>query len=215
MAARGGEHDEAVARTLTRWGWWDPATPAEIKVIFSGCRASWWIAGGYAIELAAGRPVRPHADIDVMMLRRDQLAVQQAVAGWDWQAADAPGKLRCWRPAEQLPVGVHDIWCRPGPGQPWRVAIMLDEACGQDWVSRRNPRISRPIASLGRVTADGIPYLAPEIQLFYKAKAARRNDETDFSAVLPMLTGPQRHWLRDAIALAYGQRHPWHARLIT
>jgi hypothetical protein len=92
---------------------------------------------------------------------------------------------------------------------------MLDEACGQDWRSQRDPRISRPIASLGRVTADGIPYLAPEIQLFYKAKAARRKDQADFAAVLPVLTTPQRQWLHDAITLAYDQRHPWRARLIT
>ena len=77
-----------MARTLTRWGWWDPATPAEVKVIFGGCTAPWWIAGGYAFELAAGRPVRSHADIDVIMLRPDQLAAQLTLAGWEWQAAD-------------------------------------------------------------------------------------------------------------------------------
>jgi hypothetical protein len=50
----------------------------------------WWIAGGCAIELAVGQPVRDHADVDVLVLRRDRLAVQRALPGWDWQAAD-PG----------------------------------------------------------------------------------------------------------------------------
>ena len=41
-----------------------------------------------------------------------------------------------------------------------------------------------------------------------------RKDETDFSAVLPALTQPQREWLADAIALACDPGHPWHARLL-
>jgi hypothetical protein len=148
------------------------------------------------------------------MLRHDQLAVQQALRGWQWQAADPPGSLRTWQPGEQLPVGVHDIWCRPDPSKPWRIQVILDESSGDDWVSRRDGRIRRPITSIGLVTARGIPYLAPEIQLFYKAKNGRGKDETDFAAALPVLTEPQRRWLSDALSLVYGRAHPWRARLL-
>ncbi len=142
-----------MAPSPIRRGSWKPATPAEVAEIFSGCKALWWIAGGYAIELAAGQPIRGHVDIDVLMLRRDQLAVQQALPGWQWQAADPPGTLRPWQPGEQLAIGVHDIWCRPGPSEPWRIQVMLDESSGNDWVSRRDERIRRPITSIGLVTA--------------------------------------------------------------
>jgi hypothetical protein len=170
---------------------------------------------GYAIELAARRPIRGHVDIDVLMLRRDQLAVQQVLPGWQWQAADPPGSLRPWQPGERLQVGVHDIWCRPDPSGPWQIQVMLDESSGNDWVSRRDERVRRPITSIGLVTADGIPYLAPEIQLFYKAENGRRpKDETDFAAALPVLTQAQRQWLSNALSLAYGPRHPWRARLL-
>jgi len=203
-----------MAPSPIRLGSWKPATPTEVAEIFSGCQAQWWIAGGYAIELAIGRPIRDHVDIDVLMLRRDQLAVQQALPGWQWQAADPPGSLRPWQPGERLPVGVHDIWCRPGPGKPWRIQVMLDESSGRDWVSRRDERIRRPITSIGLVTVGGIPYLAPEIQLFYKAKNRCSKDETDFAAALPVLTKPQRQWLSDALGLVYGPGHPWRARLL-
>jgi len=202
-----------MARTLTPWGPWEPMSPSEVAEIFAGCPARWWIAGGYAIELAVGRPVREHGDIDVLMLRRDQLAVQRALPDWQWQAADPPGSLRPWEPGEQLPTSVHDIWCRPGPGQPWRIQVMLDESSGGDWVSRRHRRIRRPIASLGLVTADGIPYLAPDVQLLYKAKAPLPKDEADFTAALTVLTGPQRQWLSHALSLVHGPEHPWLARL--
>jgi hypothetical protein len=172
----------------------------------------WWIAGGYAIELAIGRPVRDHGDIDVMVLRPDQLHVQQALHGWEWWAADPPGTLRPWRPREHLRAGIHDIWCRPGPSQPWRIQVMIDESGDGDWISRRDPGIRRPLAGIGRTSSDGIPYLAPEIQLFYKAKNLRPKDETDFTAVLPYLAGQQRRWLSHALARAYGE-HPWRDRL--
>ncbi|MQA85546.1 MAG: amino acid transporter [Streptosporangiales bacterium] len=196
-------------------GPWEPASPPEVAAIFAGCQAPWWIAGGYAIQLAVGRTVREHTDIDVQVLRRDQLTVQQALPDWQWHAAAPPGSLRPWRPGERLEAGVHHIWCRPGPGQPWRIQIMLDESSADDWVSRRDPRIRRPITSLGRITTDGIPYLAPEIQLFYNAKAPQPKHETDFSAVLPILTGPQRQWLHNALRLTYGPLHPWCVRLRT
>ena len=202
-----------VPRTDTPWGPWEPATPAEVAQIFNRSQARWWIAGGYAIELAAGRPVREHEDIDVLLLRSDQLAVQQALAGWQWHAADPPGTLRPWHPGEQLPASVHDIWCRPGAQQPWRIQVMLDESCELDWISRRDRRVRRPVASIGSVTAEGIPYLVPEIQLFYKAMNPRPKDEIDFAVMLPMLSQAQRQWLGEALRLAYGPGHAWAARL--
>jgi hypothetical protein len=60
---------------------------------------------------------------------------------------------------------------------------MLDESAGQSWVSRRDPRLRRPLATVGRTSPDGIPYLAPEIQLFYKAARPRAKDEADFATV--------------------------------
>jgi hypothetical protein len=193
-------------------GPWEPAALAEVRALFSQVDAPWWVAGGYAIELAVGAPFRAHGDIDVLLLRRDQLAAQQALATWEWWAADPPGALRRWLPGTMLPKEVHDIWCRPTPEAPWRVQIMLDESEGEHWVSRRDARIRRPVAAIGRTAADGMPYLAPEIQLFYKAKNVRAKDEADFVAVLPRLSASQREWLHDAIALVYGG-HDWAARL--
>jgi hypothetical protein len=193
------------------YGPWEPAQPSEVAAIFSAMPRPWWIAGGYAIEFAIGRAIRDHGDIDVMVLRQDHLHVQQVLDGWEWWAADPPGTLRPWRPGEHLAAGIHDVWCRPGPSAPWRVQLMIDESDGDDWVSRRDPGIRRPLAGIGVTSSDGIPYLRPEIQLFYKARGLRPKDETDFAAVLPILTQAQRRWLTGALARAYGE-HPWLSR---
>jgi hypothetical protein len=192
---------------------WEPASPTEVAALFGGLTTPWWVAGGYAVELAVGRPLREHGDIDVLVLRRDQLAVQRALPGWEWWAADPPGVLRPWAPQEILPSAVHDIWCRPAPDRPWRVQVMLDDAAGQDWVSRRNPKLRMSVAALGRRSPDGIPYLAPEVQLFYKAAAPRPKDQLDFARALPVLTAAQREWLHAALADTYGD-HPWQRDLV-
>lgn len=200
-------------RTETPWGPWDPQPLPETARLFAPLRRPWWIAGGYAIECAVGQAFRDHGDIDVLLPRRDQLAAQRVLSGWEWWAADPPGTLRPWLPGETLPSYVHDIWCRSGPGEPWRFQLMLDDTDGDDWVFRRDSRIRLPLERLGRVSDDGIPYLVPQVQLLYKSKSRRPKDEQDLTAVLPFLTGDQCAWLIETITLAEGADHPWVSRL--
>jgi hypothetical protein len=195
-----------------RWCDWKPLTPPEVAARLGRLAAPWWVAGGYAIELFVGHAFRPHGDIDVLLLRRDQAVVHEVLSGWDIQAADPPGTLRPWPAGEWLPVGVHDIWCREDPAGPWRVQFMLDEAEGDVWTSRRDARIRRPIRSIGVRAEDGTPILAPEIQLFYKAKRRLPKDEADLAAALPLLDVEERRWLDQALALT-SPDHPWRARL--
>ena len=64
-----------------------------------------------------------------------------------------------------------------------------------------------PLADIGRMTSDNIPYLVPEIVLLYKAKNVRENDERDFEAALPSLSTEQRTLLHRALDVV----HPDHA----
>ncbi|WJY53529.1 amino acid transporter [Streptomyces chengbuensis] len=196
-------------------GRWVPERPEDVAAVFVKANFPWWIAGGYAIELAVGRELRAHGDLDVLVLRRDQAYLRDLLTGWDLYVADPPGQgeLRPWLPEEALQPPLHDIWCRRTPEAPWSMQLMLDETEGIQWVSRRNPEIRLPIDQLGRTSETGIPYLAPEVQLFYKARATRDKDETDFEAVLPLLDAPARAWLADAIKVL-SPGHPWIRRLL-
>jgi hypothetical protein len=194
---------------VTELGAWAPLTPVEVTGLFEGFEAPWWIAGGWAIDAFVGHLTREHGDIDVSVLRRDQLAAQSQLAGWDLHAAEPPGTLRPWLPGEVLPTAVHDIWCRPSPGEPWRLQLMLDEAEGDMWLFRRDSAIKRSLASLVW-KRDGIPYLVPEVQLLYKATATviLPKSEADFEACLPYLDAEQRRWLALTLPIAY-PGHPW------
>ena len=86
---------------------------------------------------------------------------------------------------------------------------MFDKTDGDECVARRNPAVRREIAALGAVSPEGVPYLAPEVQLYAKAHDTRPKDEQDFEAALPVLGAAQRRWLADALP----PEHPWRARL--
>ena len=216
--------------------WWEPLTPREGNDLLAGLDVPWWIAGGYAIELFVGTSWREHSDLDVVVLRPDQLAAQTHLVdrGWDLHAADPPGTLRPWRNDEYLPVGVHDIWCRPSPESAWQLQLMLAEtecdppperlelaasSIGRgpeptEWWFRRDPRIRGLMAELGATAQGGLPILAPEIQLLFKGKAEPRpRDELDFKMALPELNLMQRTWLEEHLRIVHPEGHPWIERL--
>ncbi|MFG3346363.1 nucleotidyltransferase domain-containing protein [Streptomyces sp. NPDC048018] len=88
------------------WGPWVPDRPEDVAALFTEADFRWWIAGGQAIELAVGRELRAHADLDVL-LRRDQTLVRDLPADRDLHVADPPGRgdLRPWRQA--VPVNAR------------------------------------------------------------------------------------------------------------
>ncbi len=189
-----------------------PLSVAEVATLFADITSPWWIAGGWAIDLFIGHQTREHEDIDVSILRRDQSAVHDALAGWDVYVADPPGALRPWPTGEYLPVGKHDVWCRRTPEDPWSVWVMLNESEDDFWVFRREPSIRLPVATVVRHTADGVPYFAPHVQLLYKAKHLRQKDLADFEAAASLLADEERTWLRDRLIALYGD-HVWVAAL--
>ncbi|MGH2632818.1 MAG: nucleotidyltransferase domain-containing protein, partial [Tepidiformaceae bacterium] len=129
------------------------------------------------------------------------------LASWELQCADPPGTLRSWQPGERLGPAIHDIWARRNADDSWRFQLMLDESAGDEWVCRRDPRIRRPVATL-TFEIDGVRYLAPEVQLFYKARGLRPKDGLDFEAALPRLSESQSRWLRESLQLVHPE-HPW------
>ena len=178
-----------------------------------GCDVRWWIAGGWAIDLLVGGQTREHEDLDVLVLRPDQLVVREHLRDWDVYAADPPGALRPWALGDELPAHVHDIWIRRDADSPWSFQLMLDDVDGDDWLYRRDRRVRRPVASLrGRASRPDLSVLAPEVQLLYKSGTPRPKDLADLATALPHLTDEERTWVRDALVLTRPD-HDWIGRL--
>ena len=66
---------------------------------------------------------------------------------------------------------------------------------------------------VGVITTGGVPVVAPEIALLFKAKAPRFKDQRNFDHVLPYLDQAARNLLATALEQAHPD-HPWHARVL-
>ena len=172
-----------------------------------------FICGGWAIDLYLGRMTREHRDVDVLILRRHQSRLHESLDGWTMkkivphpEGLANRGTLADWRPGERLELPVHQINLYRRGETELAFQVMLAESNDGEWIFRRNPDVRMPISRMGFYPLWGLPYLAPEIVLLFKAKHLETRDRIDFSNALPALSADARRWLRDAIE----KTHPGH-----
>jgi hypothetical protein len=188
-------------------GRWRSVHPSEVAEHLCSLRAPWWVAGGWALDLFVGSQSRSHKDLDIGVLRKDALLVCSALSTWEiFEAKD--GLLTRIREGSAPRAQVNSLWCRPADATDWTFELMLDEFEDDRWVFRRDPAIQRSFSLAVRRDSSGIPFLAPEIQLLYKARAARPEDQADFDHVAPRLDADARTWLRTALTKV-DPRHAW------
>lgn len=187
---------------------WTPLPVTELMDVMRGANFFWCLAGGKAIERVVARPYRAHDDLDIVVLRSDQLSLQQWLRDWRLAAADPPGSLRPWTTGEKLPWRVHDVWGRRATANGWELQVMLQEHENGSWYFRRDDRVRGRVDDLATVV-DGVPCLRMDLQLLYKAKSSRPRDELDFAQLLPLLSPSQRKTLAEWLRLTCPNGHPW------
>jgi len=194
---------------LEAWAAW---RPSEVARRLAGVKASWCVVGGWAIDLFLGRETRAHEDLEIAVPRAEFAAIRARLTGFALHAV-GDGEVRALGPDEPPPPDRHQNWVLDPRANAWRVDVMLEPGDADTWVYRRDESIRAPRAAMVGATPDGVPYLAPQAALLFKAKAATRaKDEADFEAVLPELDSAARAWLRDALAQTQPE-HPWARRL--
>jgi hypothetical protein len=176
-------------------GSWRPLTVGEAVRLFTGAPFRWWFTGGHALELHLGTSWRRHADLDVGICRRDAGHLHRWLDGWDLHIG-ADGRLTPWH-GEPLDAGKNqnNVWCRPTPPDGWRLDVVVGAGTDERWIYRRDESISRPWDDTVLRTTDGVPYLAPELQLLFKSKALRAKDHLDAHHVIPRLDEARRQLL--------------------
>jgi aminoglycoside-2''-adenylyltransferase len=186
---------------------WQPVHPRQAARWLSPATVRWWFAGGWALDLFLGTQSRPHGDLDVGVSRRDALALIATLSSWEFFEAKDGVLTRL--PAGSAPrENVNSLWSRPWGTAAWQLEVMLDACAGDRWIYRRHSDVTMPLSMAIRRSTDDLPYLAPEIQLLYKARNARPRDHADFVRVLPALSADARIWLRDALART-DSGHEW------
>jgi hypothetical protein len=192
---------------VSELGDWEPLRLEAVIELFSASHFRWWIGGGLALELYVGRSWRSHEDSDVGVLRRDLDSVHELLASWDLHVA-AAGRLSPWR-GEPLDStdNQNNVWCRRAPDRPWALDVTIGEGSDDAWIYRRDRSVKVPWDLALLHTADGIPYLAPELQLLFKSKEPRPKDDVDATAVIPELDTRQR------MSRLLKPDHPWQDQL--
>ncbi|MDD1501747.1 hypothetical protein PVA17_03045 [Lysinibacillus sp. CNPSo 3705] len=189
---------------------WESITVTEIYKLFSSIPIKWGIAGGWALDLHLGKQSRVHDDIDVIILREEQLTAYNYLSG-DWVLYKAEnGKLVPWQEGKFLKT-TNDIWATKSSSSPWAFQIMLVETEQQSWIYRREKSIRRRLEEIFLRTDDEIPYLRPEIQLLYKGGSSkiREKDFKDLQTMLPYLLPEQRDWLKTSLKRQFPTGHSW------
>jgi Aminoglycoside-2''-adenylyltransferase len=186
---------------------WRALEPPAAHHIMRAVDAPWWIAGGWAIDLFVAARTRAHKDLDVGVRRADAPRIIAALPGWEFfEAKD--GVLARLAAGMAPHAGVNSLWGRRVGEPHWELELLLDDSDESDWIFRREPSIRRPLAAALRAAPDGTRYLAPEIQLLYKARDLRPEDQSDFDHAAPRLGRVAVRWLRDALSRLFPQ-HPW------
>jgi hypothetical protein len=188
-----------------RWaGPWHPEQAAER---LSGVHAPWYVAAGWALDLFRGSQRRTHFDLEIAVPAGRFAEIRERFPEFEF---DAVGSGRIWESAtaEQLD-GTHQTWMRDPGSDRYLLDVFREPHDGDMWICRRDETLRLPYDEIIQRTADGIPYLRPEMVLLFKAKACRPKDEGDFRALLSLLSDAQRHMLAGLLR----RIHPGHAWL--
>jgi hypothetical protein len=190
-------------------GPWRALHPRDAPPLLAPIGEPWWIAGGWALDLFVGAQTRPHRDLDIGIARASAPTFLAALPGWEFFEAQ-DGAL--YRLGDAPRMEVNSLWGRRLGEPDWMLELMLDDVEHGRWRFRRAPSISLPLDEVIHRDADGLPYLAPEVQLLYKTRRTRAKDHADFARVSPLLDLKARTWLEAALE-AVDPEHPWRGRL--
>ncbi|MDH4982497.1 amino acid transporter [Hyphomicrobium sp. D-2] len=187
------------------WSAWDPEQLAQR---LRGVPCVWYVVGGWALDLWHGEQTRPHDDLEFAVLPDDIARFRAALSELEFFTAH-DGQLEHLA-ADAVPAPhIGQMWGLDREAGCWRVDMMIERGTQMRWVCKRDEAIHAPRAEMVSRSAGGIPYLAPEAVLLFKAKYRREKDETDFARALPKLDAGQRERLADWLAII----HPGHGWL--
>lgn len=177
----------------------------------------WALCGGYALELFAGRSIRPHSDVDVCLPEACRAEIITFLLEKGWRLCEYRG------------MGKVKPLCAPSDSEPGRNLMALLPDCPLvEFFPREeegllyhrfHPRgmtdlifldllFSAEMPRLIRIS--GLPVIAPETALMYKAASPEEpSAQADYAAVYPLLDDEQKAHLRAALDAHYPSGHPW------
>ncbi len=191
--------------------------------------------GGQAVDLFLGYESRIHGDIDVCAYwnGRDEIirfmqsqgfqVYEMLGGGRAHRITDVSKQIRekrnifCFKDSCPLirlyPLDENDCcwieFSHVGQTELDFVEFLFNDRSETRFEYARDREITREIGK-AVLSADGIPYLAPELCLLYKSTVIDREGyQQDFELAYRAMNGEQRAWLQRALKRLYPQGHRW------
>lgn len=198
------EIDALHARWSSCWA------PGQVAQYLAGIAAPWCVAAGWALDLFRGVQTREHGDIEIAVPAATFPEVRERFPAY---AFDAVGGGRIWEEATpDVLAATHQTWLRERATGKYLLDVFREPHDGETWICRRDETIRLPRSEVIGHTPDGIPYLAPELVLLFKAKRPRPKDQADFDGTIPHMSTAQRATLAGLLARVH-PGHRWLASL--
>jgi hypothetical protein len=168
------------------------------------------VAAGWALDLFRGRQTREHGDIEIAIPAADFHEIRDRFPEY---AFDAVSSGRIWEEATpEVLAATYQTWLRDRATGNYLLDVFREPHDGDTWICRRDETIRFAYGEIIHHTPEGIPYLAPELVLLFKAKHARPKDQADFDGTIPHMTPAQRRTLAELLTRAHPGHH-WQASL--
>lgn len=206
------------------------------KDFFSNAQIPWAVCGGYALDLFLDRTIRVHSDIDICVFEKDRNAILRYMLQNDWRiyefrgqgrvrpldaesSSDAGRNLMClngdcnlvkFYPCEESGLLYHEFF-HTGISTFNYMEFLFNTTSGNNFVFDKEKNIER-VMSNAILFNDGIPYLAPEIVLMFKASQSERADyQYDFEQTYVRMSNEQKAWFSQNLNKFYPNGHGWKA----
>jgi hypothetical protein len=179
-------------------------TPQEVARRLAGVATPWYVAAGWALDLFRGKQTRAHGDIEIAIPAAGFREVRGRFPNYVFDAV-ASGLI--WPDASpEVLAATYQTWLRDPATGDYLLDVFREPHDGGTWICRRDETIRLGYPDVIHHTEDGIPYLAPELVLLFKAKSARPKDRSDFRETIPHMSPAQRRTLAELL----GRAHPGH-----
>lgn len=172
----------------------------------------WCVAGGWAIDFYLNKVTREHEDFEIILLRADQDLYFPKLKSHCPQkifTGEGEPKLINWNGEliedEVIQLRLNAVHSSEGLKE---FDILLTPSQDSEWICRRDESIKISLDSVRIFTISGIPVLAPDLVLLFKAKYLRDKDRNDFKSVLPSLDDELKKRLKNNLVKIHPD-HEW------
>ena len=206
----------------------------ELRSFMSESHFHWAVCGGFALDLFLDRNIRTHGDMDICVLEENRETMKAYVLNKGWRVYEFRGQgkvrplehgidsdtgrnLMCvndgcdlvkFYPCEEAGMLYHQFF-HTGMKQFHYLELLFNSVCDGYLILNRKSGLRREL-SKAFLLRNGIPYLAPEIALLYKASDFQNPAyQLDFKETFPYLNDEQRDWFLSGMKLLFPDGHTW------